>query len=88
MELWMSIVGISMSLGGVVQIYRIRQRKTSDDISMTVWVVMLHGLVWWLAYGVMKGSTSLIVTNIVGIAVDSIVLTMIMKYRTSKKQQL
>jgi len=88
MEIWMIIVGVSMSVGGFPQIYRMWDRKTSDDISITLWVIMLHGLVWWLVYGIMKGSISLIVTNIVCLAVDSVVLIMIIKYRTKPNRSV
>ena len=44
MELWMSVVGISMSLGGLPQIHRIWKRKTSNDISIILWVIMIHGI--------------------------------------------
>ena len=81
MEIWMIIVGISMSLGGFPQIYRMWKRKTSDDMSITLWVIMIHGIAWWLYYGITIGSTSLIVANIVCLVLDSIILVMIIKYR-------
>lgn len=81
MELWMSIVGISMSVGGIPQMYRMWTRKTSDDISIVLWVVMIHGIAWWLYYGITIGSISLIVTNSVCLILDSIILTMVIIYR-------
>ena len=77
----MIIVGISMSLGGFPQIYRMWQRKTSDDMSIALWVILIHGLAWWLYYGITIGSISLIVTNTVCIVLDSTILAMIIKYR-------
>jgi len=77
----MVIVGISMSLAAFPQIYRMWERKTSDDMSITLWVVMIHGIAWWFVYGITIGSISLIVTNIVCFVLDSIVLVMIIKYR-------
>ena len=87
MEIWMIIVGISMSLGGFPQIYRMWQRKTSDDISISLWVIMIHGLIWWLYYGITIGSISLIVTNVVCIVLDSTILAMIIKYRYRKQKK-
>ena len=81
----MIIVGVSMSLGGFPQIYRMWQRKTSDDMSITLWVIMIHGLAWWLYYGITIGSISLVVTNAVCIVLDSIILAMIIKYRYRTK---
>lgn len=84
MELWMSLVGISMSVGGIPQMYRLWKRKTSRDISIFLWVVMIHGLAWWLYYGIKIGSLSLIVTNSVCLVIDSIILTMVIIYRQGK----
>lgn len=81
LELWMSIVGISMSLAGFPQIYRMWKRKTSDDISITLWIIIIHGIAWWLYYGIVIGSISLIVTNSVCLIFDSIVLLFVIKYR-------
>ena len=88
MEIWMIIVGISMSLAGFPQIYRIWKRKTSNDISITLWIILIHGLAWWLYYGITIGSISLIVTNIVCIVLDSTVLAMIIKYRCHKQKKI
>lgn len=84
MELWMVIVGITVSLSGGPQIFRIWQRKTSDDISLTVWILSIHGIIWWLIYGIHIESISLIITNTVCLIFESFVLFMILKYRTKK----
>jgi len=81
MEFWMSIVGISMSMCGLPQALLIWKRKSSADISIVLWVVMIHGIAWWLVYGILIGSASLIITNSVGLVLDSVVLGMVIKYR-------
>ena len=81
MEIWMSFVGVSMSLAGIPQAYRMWKRKTSDDISLLLWLIMFHGIVWWLIYGLMINSLCLIITNIVSIIIDIVVIGMIIKYR-------
>jgi len=88
MEIWMSIVGISMALSGFPQIYRMWKRKTSDDISITLWVIIIHGIAWWLYYGILIGSISLIITNSVCVVLDSIILVMIIKHRTKPRQSI
>ena len=86
-EIWMSIVGVSMSLGGLPQIYRMWKRKTSDDISIILWIIVIHGLAWWLYYGILIGSVSLIITNGVCLVLDSCVLIMIIKYRHYNREK-
>ena len=88
MEIWMSIVGVSMSLGGLPQIYRMWKRKTSDDISIILWIILIHGMAWWLYYGILMNSVSLIITNSVCLVLDSCVLIMIIKYRRSSRRKL
>ena len=84
MEIWMVIVGLSMSVGVIPQGYRLWQRKSSDDIAILPWIVLIHGLMWWFIYGIQLGSISLIVTNSVGIVIDITIFMMILKYRSKK----
>lgn len=83
-ELWMSLVGISMAAAGIPQAYRILKRKQSDDVSILLWVVIIHGLFWWLYYGVRISSPCLITTNLICIIIDVFVLVLVLKYRTHK----
>lgn len=83
----MSIVGISMSAGGIPQMYRIWKRKTSSDISIILWLIIVHGIAWWLYYGIRIESISLIVTNSVCLVLDSIILTMVIIYRQGKSNK-
>ena len=80
-EFWMSLVGISMVLGEVPQIIRIWRRKRSDDVSLLMWFITLHGLTWWLIYGIHKSSTSLIVTNVVCVTLCITLIVSIIKFR-------
>lgn len=82
MELWMIIVGISMSLGGLPQVYRMYQRKTSDDISILAYLILIHGLCWWFYYGIIIDSLCLIVTNVICLIIDIPILIMIVRYRS------
>ena len=81
MELWMSIIGLSMVFGGLPQAYRIWKRKTSGDISIIFWVIMINGLAWWFYYGILIRSISLIITNGTGLLLDLLILLVIIKYR-------
>ena len=85
LELWMVIVGITMTAGSIPQAHRIWKYKSSEDISIILWVVMVHGLFWWLYYGIQVDSISLIITNIIGIVLDSSVLILAVKYRYYKE---
>jgi len=88
MELWMTVVGVSMALSGLPQGYRMWRRKTSDDISITLWVIVIHGIMWWLYYGIMIDSISLIITNSVCLVLDSAILMMVVRYKTKPKKSV
>lgn len=81
-EFWMSVVGISMACGEIPQIIRIWRRKQSDDVSLVMWFITLHGLVWWLIYGIYRDSNSLVVTNSVCVCFCLILIASIFKFRT------
>ncbi len=84
LEIWMVIIGLSMAVGVIPQGYRLWQRKTSDDIAILPWIVLIHGSAWWLIYGIQKESICLIVTNSISIIIDTTIFIMILKYRSKK----
>jgi len=81
LETWMSIVGASMALAGVPQITRLLKRKKSDDLSLLLWWIILHGQVWWLIYGFWKHSRSLVITNTLCAIASITIIYLTVKYR-------
>ena len=47
----------------VPQVWRIWQTRSTKDISLGMFLVMIVGLVFWLIYGVSIGSLPVIVAN-------------------------
>ncbi len=88
MEAWMVIIGLSMALGVIPQGYRLWKRKSSDDMAILPTIILIHGLIWWLIYGIQLKSISLIITNCVGLVLDTIILILIVKYRNNKTKEL
>lgn len=80
-EIWMIFVGISMSCGSIPQIVRIWKRKKSEDVSLILWFITLHGLVWWAIYGVCINSLCLVVTNGIGVFLSLALILSIIKFR-------
>jgi uncharacterized protein with PQ loop repeat len=85
LELWMSCVGISCCLGTVPQIVRLVKRKTSEDISVSLWLVNLHGTIWWIVYGVVTESVCLLVTCVLALILDGTAFALILRYRYSRE---
>lgn len=86
-DIWMSIVGITMGLSSVPQIVKIVKRKRSDDISVVLWLIVLHGMFWWLMKGIYEHDISLIITNSFCLFVDTILIILILKYRTKNNKR-
>lgn len=84
METWMVIIGLSMAVGVIPQGYRLWKRKSSEDMAILPTIILIHGLAWWLIYGIQLNSISLIVTNCVGLVLDTTILVLILKYRKKK----
>lgn len=75
------IMGVIMSLAGVPQIHRIIKRKSSGDVSISLVVIFLVGVIIWLIYGLVFDSYPIIIANGVGIVIWSITLAIVLKYR-------
>jgi uncharacterized protein with PQ loop repeat len=84
-EFWMVLIGLSMAASSVPQIVRLIQQKKSTNVSLPTWITVLHAELWWLAYGIYLASTSLIVTNILCIILNSWLVYLVIKYRESKQ---
>jgi len=81
METWMSFVGLSMSVGAIPQAIRLWQKKSSEEISLLMWLIVVHGIAWWLYYGITIKSMSLIITNSFCLCIYSIIVTLTILYR-------
>ncbi|MDD5503501.1 MAG: SemiSWEET family transporter [Candidatus Thermoplasmatota archaeon] len=84
---WVELVGfagaIITSAGFVPQIIRGYQTKKLDDVSYLMPVVLTIGMSCWLAYGILKGSASIIAANIFAISCNAVLFAL--KARYSKK---
>lgn len=84
LEAWMSFIGVSWAFGTIPQIIRLRKRKSSDDISIILWLIGIHAQAWWLYYGIVTGSIAIILTDCVAIALDGYALILILLYRSKR----
>lgn len=71
--------GVLMALSPILQIRRMLVRRSSDDVSIGYFVVLLVGFVLWLAYGIALGNAALIVPNFVAFTIG--LSTIVIAYR-------
>ncbi len=81
MELWMIIIGASMAFADIPQILKLIKRKSSKDISLLFWFIILHGQLWWLGYGIYIKSISLAVSNFICVMFAIYIIVLVFKYR-------
>jgi MtN3 and saliva related transmembrane protein len=66
-----SLFGLLMALAPVLQIRRMERRRSSDDVSVGFFAVLLPGFTLWVAYGTVREDWFLVVPNVVGLFVGS-----------------
>jgi uncharacterized protein with PQ loop repeat len=57
--------GVLMGLSPVLQIRRMLQRRSSKDVSIGYFMILMVGFVLWLSYGIAAGNLAIIVPNAV-----------------------
>lgn len=76
-----SIFGILMSVGHFPQAIRIIKRKSSQDISLSMYLIFMVGAYVWLAYGIVFGIVPVIISFIVAVIGTTSVFVLTLKYR-------
>lgn len=61
------------------QAYKIWRSKTSDGLSLAMYVIMGTGTLGWLLYGIMIQSPSVIVANTMSISIIIFIITFILR---------
>jgi len=85
LEIWMSIVGISMALSGVPQCFRMFLRKSSEDVSAWLFIILVNGHIWWIYYAVKIECIILIITNGLSLLFIGSVFFMVFYYRKRRQ---
>ena len=73
--------GIVMALSPVLQIRRILDRRSSDDVSIGYFLVLLFGFSLWIAYGISIGNLILIIPNTVAVGVTVLTIVIARRFR-------
>lgn len=67
------------------QVVRVWRTKSTNDISLMMYIVLCSGLLLWLLYGVLLGSRPLILANAITLFLASIVLFFKIKLMNYKR---
>ncbi len=82
---YMEIIGLvaaSLTTAAYVpQVYKTWKEKSTKDISLSMYAVLLTGVLLWLVYGIYLGSLPIILSNIITSMLLLFMLAMKLKYK-------
>ncbi len=61
--------GLFMAIAPLLQIRRMLTRRSSDDVSLGAYGVLLPGFVLWICYGTVRTDWVLVIPNVVALLV-------------------
>ena len=73
--------GVLMGLAPVLQIRRMLRERSSAQVSLGYFVILLTGFLLWIAYGASLRNLALIVPNSVALLVSAAVITVGLRLR-------
>ena len=71
------------TLAFVPQVVKIWKNRSSDGVSLSMYVCMLVGIISWLAYGILIDSIAVIVANILSGILQVVIIFLTLKNRTN-----
>lgn len=83
-RIFVTIIGVVMSLGYYPQAYKIWKSKSSTNISIPAFIIFFLGTLTWSIYGFLIQDVTIIVSFIIGVVGSSLVLTLALIYRNNK----
>jgi uncharacterized protein with PQ loop repeat len=80
-----AVWGLVMALAPVLQIRRMVIRRSSADLSLAYFGVLLPGFALWIGYGLARGDWPLVVPNVVAFTVGAITVVTGIALRRRRK---
>jgi MtN3 and saliva related transmembrane protein len=79
--------GVLMALSPMLQIRKMVQRRSSSDVSVGYFAVLIVGFVLWISYGVSIDNLALVIPNSVALVVAVITVVMAFRYRPTNARE-
>ncbi len=74
------IAGSLTTIAFLPQVIQVVRTKSTEDISLVMYIVFTTGVVFWLIYGILLGAWPVIIANVVTFILALIVLVMKLRY--------
>ncbi len=62
------------------QVYKIWKAKSAKEVSLTMFLTMFLGVILWMTYGILIGSFSMVVANLITAFLAAIIIYYKIKY--------
>lgn len=72
---------IAMALGPILQIRRIVEHRSSRDVSIGYFLILVVGFVLWVAYGLAASNLALVIPNSVAAVVIVATILVALRFR-------
>ena len=76
---------IAMAVGPLLQIRKIIQYKSAENISIAYFLVLFVGFMLWLAYGIAASNLALVIPNVVAAVVIVATILVALRYRKAQR---
>jgi MtN3 and saliva related transmembrane protein len=80
-----AVWGLVMAVAPVLQIRMMLTRRSSQDVSLGYFGVLLPGFGLWIGYGAVRGDWALVIPNVAAFAIGVITLTVALVLRRRPK---
>ena len=72
---------VLMGIAPVLQIRRMLRERSSRDVSIAYFAILLVGFLLWIGYGAAAGLPALVIPNIVAVLVGTAVIAVALRLR-------
>jgi MtN3 and saliva related transmembrane protein len=73
--------GVLMGIAPVLQIRRMLRERSSQDVSLGYFVILLAGFLLWISYGIAAGNMVLVIPNSVALLVGIALVIVALRLR-------
>ncbi|PZR07921.1 MAG: hypothetical protein DI539_23175 [Flavobacterium psychrophilum] len=80
------VASMLTALSLIPQLIKLLREKKSEDISVTMLLVLLSGLGLWVYYGTLKEDFIIIISNSVAFLINSVTLFFCIRYKKEQNQ--
>jgi len=73
--------GVLMGIAPLLQIRRMLRERSSQDVSLGYFMILLAGFLLWISYGIAAGNMVLVIPNSVALLVGIALVTVALRLR-------